>query len=298
MLITLSVLWGGSFFSIGVAVTGLPPLTIVTLRVGIAALVLWILLFFSGDKAPRSGSLWRAFFTMGFINNVIPFSLIVWGQTHIASGLASILNATTPIFTIVIAGLLLADERLTTKKVVGIVIGFSGVTVMIGASSLKQLGTETMAQLAILAAAVFYGFSTTYGRRFKAMGLSPLQTATGQLSAATIMLLPLMFFIEQPYQLANPPVEVWLAVASLGVFSTALAFILFFNILSSAGATNVSLVTFLVPVTAILLGWLILDERLNYEHFLGMLLIGIGLAAIDGRLWTKLKNISASHIPR
>jgi len=290
MLLSLSILWGGSFFFIGVAVSELPPLTIVTLRVGIAAAALWTVLLFSGQKAPRSVPLWRAFFIMGFMNNVIPFSLIVWGQTYIASGLASILNATTPMFTIVIAGLLLADEHITRKKLLGIVVGFFGVTILIGPSSLKELGTETLAQLAILGAALFYGLSTTYGRRFRALGLSPLQTATGQLSAATIMLFPLMFFIEQPYQLANPSSEVWLAVISLGVFSTALAFILFFNILSSAGATNVSLVTFLVPVTAILLGWLVLEERLSPEHFMGMLFIGIGLAVIDGRIWTKLKR--------
>ena len=291
MLLSLSVLWGGSFFFVGVAVSELPPLTIVTLRVGIAALILWAVLLFTGQRAPRSARLWRSLFIMGLITNVIPFSLIVWGQTYITSGLASILNATTPLFTVVIAGLLLADERMTPRKTLGIVIGFFGVTVLIGPASLKELGSDTLAQLAVLGATISYGFSTTYGRRFKTMGITPLQTSVGQLTAATIMLLPIMFFIERPDQLANPSSEVWMAVISLGAFSTALAFILFFNILSSAGATNVSLVTFLAPVTAILLGWLILDERLNSEHFVGMLIIGMGLAAIDGRLWTKLKKI-------
>jgi drug/metabolite transporter (DMT)-like permease len=298
MLLSLSMLWGGSFFFVGVAVSELPPLTIVTLRVGIAALILWAVLIFSGQSAPRSAGLWKALFTMGLITNVIPFSLIVWGQTYIASGLASILNATTPMFTVVIAGLLLADERMTPRKIIGIVIGFFGVTVLIGPASLKELGSDTLAQLAILGATISYGFSTTYGRRFKTMGVTPLQTSVGQLTAATIMLLPMMFFIERPDQLANPSTQVWMAVISLGAFSTALAFILFFNILSSAGATNVSLVTFLAPVTAILLGWLILDERLNSEHFMGMLFIGIGLAAIDGRLWAKFKSLSTSQISR
>jgi drug/metabolite transporter (DMT)-like permease len=296
MLLSLSILWGGSFFFVGVAVSELPPLTIVTLRVGIAALILWAVLLFSGQKAPKSAPHWRALFIMGLITNVIPFSLIVWGQTYIASGLASILNATTPLFTVMIAGLLLPDERITPRKIIGIVIGFIGVTVLIGPASLKELGTDTLAQLAILGATISYGFSTTFGRRFKAMGISPLQTSVGQLTAATIMLLPIMFFIERPDQLANPRADVWMAVISLGAFSTALAFILFFKILSSAGATNVSLVTFLAPITAILLGWLILDERLNAEHFIGMLFIGIGLAAIDGRLWAKFKNIRASQI--
>ena len=194
MLLSLSILWGGSFFFIGVAVDGLPPLTIVTLRVGIAALVLWIVLLLSGRGAPRSSGAWRAFFIMGFLNNVVPFVLIVWGQIHIASGLASILNATTPMFTIIIAGLFLADERMTGKKILGVIIGLIGVTVLMGPSILQELGTETLAQLAVLAAAVFYGFSTTYGRRFQAMGLSPLQASAGQLSAATLMLIPLMLF--------------------------------------------------------------------------------------------------------
>ena len=298
MLLSLSMLWGGSFFFVGVAVSELPPLTIVTLRVGIAAFILWAVLFFSGQKAPRSAALWRSLFIMGLITNVIPFSLIVWGQTYIASGLASILNATTPMFTVVIAGLLLADERMTPRKIIGIVIGFIGVTVLIGPAALKELGSDTLAQLAVLGATISYGFSTTYGRRFKTIGITPLQTSVGQLTAATIMLLPIMFFIERPDQLANPSTEVWMAVISLGAFSTALAFILFFKILSSAGATNVSLVTFLAPVTAILLGWLILDERLNSEHFMGMLFIGIGLAAIDGRLWAKFKSLSTSQISR
>ncbi|MDG1818966.1 MAG: DMT family transporter [Porticoccaceae bacterium] len=298
MLLSLSILWGGSFFFIGVAVSELPPLTIVTLRVAIAALILWAVLIFSGQRAPRSAGLWRALFTMGLITNVIPFSLIVWGQTYIASGLASILNATTPLFTVVIAGLLLPDERMTPRKLIGVAIGFVGVSILIGPASLKELGSDTLAQLAILGATISYGFSTTYGRRFKTMGITPLQTSVGQLTAATLMLLPIMFFIERPDQLANPSAEVWMAVIGLGAFSTALAFILFFKILSSAGATNVSLVTFLAPVTTIILGWLILNERLNSEHFIGMLFIGIGLAAIDGRLWAKFKSHSASHISR
>ena len=161
-----------------------------------------------------------------------------------------------------------------------------------GPSSLEQVGTDTLAQLAILGAAISYGFATSFGRRFKTMGISPFQTSVGQVTASTIMLLPLVFLLERPDQLANPSNEVWLAVIALGAFSTALAYILFFNVLSSAGATNVTLVAFLVPVTAILLGWLVLDEQLRIEHFAGMALIGLGLAAIDGRLWNKLKAAS------
>jgi drug/metabolite transporter (DMT)-like permease len=290
MLLSLSFLWGGSFFFVGVAVTELPPLTIVTLRVAIAAMILWLILSLSQHQAPRTAKLWRDLFVMALLNNVIPFSLIVWGQTHIASGLASILNATIPLFTVVIAGWLLPDEQMTARKVSGVAIGFFGVIVLMGPSSLEQMGTDTLAQLAILGAAISYGFATSFGRRFKTMGISPFQTSVGQVTASTIMLLPLVFLLERPDQLANPSSEVWLAVIGLGALSTALAYILFFNVLSSAGATNVTLVAFLVPVTAIFLGWLVLDEQLNIEHFAGMAFIGLGLAAIDGRLWAKLKN--------
>ncbi len=292
MLLSLSFLWGGSFFFVGVAVTELPPLTIVTLRVGIAAMILWLTLSLSQHQAPRTAKLWRDLFVMALLNNVIPFSLIVWGQTHIASGLASILNATIPLFTVVIAGWLLPDEQMTARKVSGVAIGFFGVIVLMGPSSLEQMGTDTLAQLAILGAAISYGFATSFGRRFKTMGISPFQTSVGQVTASTIMLVPLVFLLERPDQLANPSGEVWLAVIGLGAFSTALAYILFFNLLSSAGATNVTLVAFLVPVTAIFLGWLVLDEQLNIEHFAGMAFIGLGLAAIDGRLWAKLKNVT------
>jgi drug/metabolite transporter (DMT)-like permease len=290
MLLSLSFLWGGSFFFVGVAVTELPPLTIVTLRVAIAAMILWLILSLSQHQAPRTAKLWRDLFVMALLNNVIPFSLIVWGQTHIASGLASILNATIPLFTVVIAGWLLPDEQMTARKVSGVAIGFFGVIVLMGPSSLEQMGTDTLAQLAILGAAISYGFATSFGRRFKTMGISPFQTSVGQVTASTIMLLPLVFLLERPDQLANPSSEVWLAIIGLGALSTALAYILFFNVLSSAGATNVTLVAFLVPVTAIFLGWLVLDEQLNIEHFAGMAFIGLGLAAIDGRLWAKLKN--------
>lgn len=291
MLLLLSLLWGSSFFFVGVAVSELSPLTIVTLRVAIASVILWIFLLFSQHQAPRTAKLWRDLFIMGLLNNVIPFLLIVWGQTHIASGLASILNATIPLFTVIIAGLLLPDERMTPRKVTGIAIGFFGVVVLMGPSSLKQVDADTLAQLAILGAAISYGFAGSFGRRFKTMGISPFQTSVGQVTASTIMLLPLLFFIERLDQIANPRSEVWLAVIGLGAFSTALAYILYFNILSSAGATNVALVAFLVPVTAVLLGWFVLDEQLNIEHLTGMAFIGLGLAAIDGRLWTKLKNV-------
>lgn len=294
MLLLLSVLWGGSFFFIGIAVTELPPLTIVTLRVGIAAITLWIILLTSGYEVPKTLKLWRTFAIVGLLNNVIPFGLIVWGQAHIGAGLASIINATTPLFTVLIAGVFLVDEHMTRQKIIGVLVGLFGVSVLIGADSLSDLGLdmslETLAQLAIIGAAIAYGSASVFGRRFKSLGVSPFSTAVGQVTASTVILIPLTLIVERPDQLANPSLNVWLAILALAIFSTALGYILFFRILSSSGATNVVLVTFLVPITASFLGWLILGEQLHSRYFAGMAFIGMGLAAIDGRLWTKLKN--------
>ena len=294
MLLLLSFLWGGSFFFIGVAVTELPPLTIVLLRVGIAAITLWAIALFFGHQFPRSLKLWRAFFIMGLLSNAIPFSLIVWGQTHIGAGLASIINAATPLFTVLIAGVFLADEKITPQKIIGVLAGLTGVTILIGPSALLNIGihidTSTLAQLAVIGAAISYGCATVFGRRFKAMGVSPFNTAAGQVTGSTMTLLPMVLLIDRPYELAFPSTPVWLSIMCLAVFSTALAYILFFRILESSGATNVVLVTFLAPVTASFLSWLILNEQLHSSYFIGMAIIGLGLAAIDGRLWSKLKT--------
>ena len=290
MLLLLSFLWGGSFFFISVAVSELPPFTLVTMRVGLAAVTLWLILLVSGYPIPKSPEVWRAFMMMGLLGNALPFSLIAWGQTHIGAGLASIINATTPIFTILIAGAFLSDEHITPRKMLGVTAGLAGVIVLIGPSALLELGTNTMAQLAVIGAAVSYSCATVFGRRFKAMGISPLDTAVGQVTASTIILLPVVWFIDKPLQLANPSLQVWLSILALAIFSTAFAYILFFRILSSSGATNVVLVTFLAPVTASLLGWLMLDEQLQAKHFIGMACIGLGLAIIDGRLWAKLRR--------
>jgi drug/metabolite transporter (DMT)-like permease len=284
MLITLSILWGGSFFFVEVVVDQLPPLTIVLLRVGLAAIALWIFAFSIGLRAPTSATVWLAFFIMGMINNVIPFSLLVWGQTHIASGLASILNATTPLFTVVVAGVLLTDERITPAKLTGVAFGLGGVILMIGPEALTGFSSNVLAQMAILGTAISYAFASVYGRRFKTMGLNPVMLATGQVTASSLILLPVVFYIDRPQNLPLPGTISIASILALGVFSTALAYILYFRILAAAGATNLMLVTFLVPVSAILLGSLVLGEVLQPIHLAGMFLIGCGLIAIDGRL--------------
>ena len=284
MLLVLAALWGGSFFFNAVAVRELPSFTLVWLRVASAAATLLLALRLLGQRMPTDGRIWIAFFGMGLLNNAVPFSLFVWSQHHIAGGLAAILNATTPLFTVLVAHLVTRDERLSATKAAGVAAGFAGAVAMIGPDALSGLGTGLVAQLACLAAALSYAFASIFGRRFKAMGVTPLASATGQVCASAVLLFPLMLLVDRPWTLPMPHASAWGAVLAIGLLSTALAYVLYFRILAVAGATNLVLVTFLVPVSAILLGTLVLGESLLPRHLLGMALIGLGLACLDGRL--------------
>ncbi|MGJ7039760.1 drug/metabolite transporter (DMT)-like permease [Shinella sp. BE166] len=285
LLIALSLLWGGSFLFNGILVRELPTLTIVALRVALAAIALWTIVRLSGHAIPKSREVWLAFLGMGVLNNIIPFSLIVWGQTHIASGLASILNATTPLFAVIAAHLLTQDEKMTGSRLIGVLVGFAGVALMIGPSVLSDLGTNVLAQLAVLGGAVSYSIAGIFGRRFRRMGLPPLLPAAGQVTTSAALMLPVALIVDRPWTLAMPSAEAWMALFGLAFLATALAYVIFFRILATAGATNLMLVTFLIPVSAILLGALVLGEMLAPKHFAGMALIAVGLAAIDGRLF-------------
>jgi drug/metabolite transporter (DMT)-like permease len=277
-LLSLSVLWGGSFFFAKVALGALGPLTVVFARVALAALALNLV------NPLRRDSPWRAFFAMGALNNVVPFALIFWGQTHIASGLASILNATTPLFTVVVAHFLTNDEKMTVAKAVALLAGLAGVAVLIGPAALLQPTGSLWGELACLGAALSYAFAGIYGRRFRAMGIAPLDAAAGQVTASSLLILPIMLVVEPPWTVAMPPLPIWAALAGLALLSTALAYVLYFRILAAAGATNLLLVTFLIPPTSILLGAAVLQEQLEPRHFAGMALIGLGLAVMDGRI--------------
>jgi drug/metabolite transporter (DMT)-like permease len=287
MLILLSIIWGGSFFFYAVAIKGLPTFTIVFLRVCLGSISLWLCASAMGLLPLRQPSLWRNFLIMGLINNAIPFSLIVWGQREVASGLAAILNATTPFFTVLAANMMTADEKLSWNRLFGAVIGLSGVAAMMGADIFDAQGGSALAQLAIVAASVSYAFASVFGRRFAT--IPPLITAAGQTAGSSLILLPVMLVIDTPWRLASPSLDVWLAIAGLAILCTSLAYILYFTILKRAGATNIVLVTFLVPVSAIFLGIVFLDETLDVHHVIGMATIAIGLALIDGRLLTLLK---------
>ncbi|HKJ62933.1 MAG TPA: DMT family transporter [Hyphomicrobiales bacterium] len=283
LLIFLSLLWGSSFIFNDIAVRELPTLTVVVTRVFFAALILFSVTRLAGITMPTDWRIWRSLFIIGLVNNALPFCLIVWGQTHIAAGLASILNATTPLFGVVVAHYFTGDEKLTAGRLAGVITGFAGVAVMIGADALQSLGVNVLAQLAVLSATFCYAVGTIYARRFRGLGLSPLATATGQVTASSILLVPVMLIVDHPWSLPVPSMAAIASLAGVATLSTALAYIIYFRILSTAGATNLLLVTFLIPITAIFLGILLLGETLYPKQIAGMVMIGAGLALIDGR---------------
>ena len=282
LLLLLSLLWGASFFFGKIAVSAWPPLAVVLARVAMAAAALLLVVRLSGLSMRVGGRMWLAFFGMGLLNNLIPFGLIFWGQTEIASGLASIINATTPLFGVVVAHLFGQNEKATRLKLAGVAAGIVGVAVLMGPDAVNGLSGALLPQLACLAAALSYGFAALYGRRFRA--LPPLVTAAGQVSATTVMAVPLVLFFHPPWLLPVPGAKVVLALVGLALLSTALAYVIFFRIMRRAGGTNATLVTFLIPVSAILLGWGFLGEELLPRHFAGMAAIAAGLALIDGRI--------------
>jgi drug/metabolite transporter (DMT)-like permease len=282
----LSLIWGGSFFFNKILLGAFEPLTIVLGRAGIAALALLLAIHLAGGRLPRAWAAWRIFAGMSLLNNLVPFALILWGQKHIASGLAAILNATTPLFAAVLAHGL-AGERLTAHRLAGVLIGLLGVAVMMGPDVVAEgFGGDVLAQLAVLAAAFSYGLSSLYGRRLAALRIAPQSAAAGQLTVTTIVVLPLALLIDRPWMLPMPAWQVWAALASLSLLSTAFAYVVFFRLLSGAGGVNASLVTLLVPVSALMLGTLVLGEVFTLRQAAGMAVILLGLAITDGRAVT------------
>jgi len=282
LLVALATVWGASYFFGKVAVEDIGPLTVVFGRVVIAAAILYIVIRARGVAVPTHWAEWRDYFVMGAINSAVPYSLIFWGETRISSGLAAILTAMVPIFTVIVAHFLTTDERMTPGKVAGIALGMAGVVVIMG-RDLGSLGSGSgLAKLAIVGATVSYAFSGIYGRRLK--GRSPLVLAWGQMCAATVLMLPMVLFVDRPWDTAAWHLDAVLSVLALAVFSTAIAYMLFFRLLANVGATNTSLVTFLIPVSSLILGFAFLDEPLVLAQLAGMVLIASGMAVIDGRL--------------
>ena len=290
MLITLATVWGGSFLFNAILVAELPVITIVAIRVTVAALALWGFVRVTGRAIPTAPEVWGALLILGVLNNAIPFSLIVQGQTQITSGLASILNATTPLFTILVAGLFLTDERFSVLRVLGVIVGFSGVILMVGPEALGGLGADFWAQLCALGAALSYGFASVFGRRFRELKVDPVMVATGQVTMSSLVLWPIALCIDGPQDILGLSFNAAASMFGLAVLCTSFAYILYFRILERAGATNISSVTFLVPISAIILGVLVLGESIFIKEIIGMTLIGLGLGIIDGRLFQRLRD--------
>lgn len=284
LLLMLAAIWGGSFFFGEIALREVPPLTITLHRIIWAVPILAVIVYLKRVAIPRSMSVWGAYLVMGALNNAIPFSLILWGQTQIESGLASILNGTTAMFAAVAAGLLLKDEPLTAKKIIGAVLGLAGVAFIMGPDALTEFNLANLAQLAILGATLSYACASVWGKATLS-GHPPLMNALGMLIGSTVLMIPIVLVVDGPPNLALSA-SVWGALLGLATLSTAMAYVLYFAILARAGAANLMLVTLLVPPFAIALGVLFLGERMGPEAWIGFAIIGLGFAVTDGRLFS------------
>ena len=284
-LILLSILWGGAYFFAGVAVKELPPLTVVLARVFMAAAALLPLFWYLGHSLPRSFNDWLPFLGMGLLNNVIPFGLIFAGQTQITVGLSSIINAMTPLFTVIVmAGF--QQERLTVNRIIGVLLGVVGVAVLRGIDGPVD-AKQTLGIALCLGGALSYGFAALWARKYL-VGIAPVKSATCQLMCSTLVMAVLVVLVDRPWTLSAPSQETVWAVVALALFGTALAYIVFFKIVVRAGASNVMLVTLLIPITALILGSVFLGETIQLKEIIGALIISAGLMFIDGRLINRM----------
>jgi len=277
----LALIWGGSFVANRAALSEVPVLTVVALRVGIAAVLMWIWVGMRGLTLPRAPRLWLAFLGMGILNAALPFSLIVWGQSHIDSGLAAILNATTAIFGALVGAMAFADERLTLRKGLGVLVGFGGVVLVIGPEALAEFNLTSLAQIAVLAASLSYALAGAFTRR-RIKGLAPEVIAAGMLAGASLCMLPAALLLD-----GVPSFDwtwtTWAGIFWLSAISSALAYLLYYRVLEAAGVANLSLVTLLIPPVAIVLGWALFDEALGWQALAGFALLAAGLVLLNSR---------------
>jgi len=281
-LLLLGLIWGGSFLSIRLALDEIPFVTSVAHRVFWAALLLWAYILVRRLPLPRDRSDWTALFVMGLLNNVIPFSLMAWGQLHIPSGLTSVFNSSTALFGVIVAALVLADERMTARKAAGTLIGFIGVATAIGLDSLRDFDITSLAQLAVIAGTLSYAFASVWAR-VKLSHLAPQVAAAGMLTGSAVVMVPAAFLIDGTPSLALSSTAL-AAIAYYVVFATAGAYLLYYRILAAAGSANTMIVTLLMPPVAIVLGALVLDETLSPNVYVGLGLLALGLIILDGRL--------------
>jgi drug/metabolite transporter (DMT)-like permease len=284
LIVTLAILWGSGFTLIEIGLRSVPPNTLVFARMALAVPPLLLLLKIRGETLPDDFKSWEMLTIVGLLNVVVPFILFYWGMTQISTGLASILNATTPLWGVVAAHFLTRDEKATPARVIGVLFGVAGIAVMIGIDALKGMSSGILAQIACLIATLCYALGSIYGRRFGQSGMTPLSIATGQVITSAIILLSIALFTDAPLSLPMPGIDFWLSTLAMAVFSTSLASFLFFKLVESAGASNSLLVTFLIPVVAVLLGAAFLGERFSVNQGAGVVLIASGLVLLDGRV--------------
>ncbi|QIK79968.1 DMT family transporter [Sphingomonas piscis] len=286
ILLFLALIWGGSFFFIKVAVSHVPPLTFVWVRVTIAAFALIAYTSLRGEQGLVGWRLMGPMLIVALLNNVVPFLMFAWANTQIASGLTSILNATTPLWGVLLAHLYTDDERMTRNRLFGVIVGIGGVALMMGPAIFGQLGNGLVAQLACLVGAFSYAVAGVYARRFKKMAVSAMSVTSSQLAVSALLLLPVTLLFDRPWTETFPPLGAVAAILGLALVCTSFAYVLYFRLIETSGASNALLVPILVPPTAILLGGLFLGEDLHARDFGGLLLIALGLAAIDGRIFS------------
>ena len=287
-MLVLALIWGGSFLSIRIALDEISPLMSVAHRVTWAMLVLWVVVAVMRIPLPRNPRIWFAFLVMGLLNNVIPFVLMAWGQLHIESGLTSILNAFTAVVGVVMAALFFSDERLTPRKIIGVVLGFFGVAVAIGLENFKNFDLRSLAQLAVIGGTVAYAVAGVWARK-NLVGMPPQLAAAGMLTGATVIMLPLVYFVEGLPTFDLQP-RTLVAIGYYAVIATATAYLLYYRVLAMAGSGNLMLVTLLVAPVAITLGAVVLGEKLSANAFVGFVILAVGLIILDGRAWKALRR--------
>lgn len=292
IIMLLSVLWGGAFFLIELGLRGFPPNTLVFLRLTLAVPPMLLALWFLKERLPTDGKSWMQLLVLGAINAALPFILFFWGQTQIESGLASVLNATTPLWGVVTAHLLTRDEKATPARIGGVVFGMTGIILIVGTDAFQGMSASIWAQLACLAATLSYAFAAIYGRTLSQSTMSPMVVATGQVMTAALLMLPVSLIVDQPWTMVTPGWDAWAGAIGLAIPSTAIAYFFYFRLIDRAGASNAMLVAFIMPVVAIILGVVALGESIKPNEMAGAFLIGLGLLAIDGRIFARLSGSS------
>ena len=281
LLLLLAMLWGPSFFFIKVAVAEIPPITLVFGRIALAAALLYLLLRLQKRHLPPPGRIWIYLAIVAFFQISFPFVLLSWAEQFIDSALASILNGLTPIFTVLLAHLLTSDDKITSTKATGILLGLLGTVFLVAPALLAGVQATTLGLLAMIVVTASYGLALVLTRKYLT-GMPSMVAPTGQMLLATLFLIPLVFLVDRPFSQPMPSFKAAGSVVALAVFGTTLAFIVYYRLMETADASYTSMVTYLLPIFGILLGVLVLGERLGWNDYAGFALILIGVMIVNG----------------